>query len=83
MRISIRVKTKAKLEKVEEVSKGRYRVAVRAVPEKGKANERVLELMSDYLDVPKSRLEIVGGQTSTQKIMEVSGGASYTGPGPG
>ena len=71
MRISVKVKTKARQGKVERVSEGQFKVWVKAAPEKGRANKAVIEAMSGYLDVPKSRIEIVSGETSTQKTLEI------------
>lgn len=40
---------------------------VTAAPEKGKANAAMLELLSEHLGVPVSRLELVRGDTSRLK----------------
>ena len=67
----MKVKAKARQERVEKVSEGQYKVWVKAAPEKGKANEAVVEALSECLGIPKSRIKIVSGQTSTQKTFEV------------
>jgi len=36
-----------------------------------KANEKVIELLSDFFDVPKNKIKIVKGQTSREKEVEV------------
>ena len=53
------------------IDEGHYKVWVKATPEKGRANEAVIEVLSEYLDLPKSRLNVLSGQTSSQKIIEV------------
>jgi uncharacterized protein YggU (UPF0235/DUF167 family) len=46
-------------------------VRTRAPATEGKANKRVLELLAAHLDVPAANLEIVAGQTSPVKHIEV------------
>jgi uncharacterized protein (TIGR00251 family) len=50
---------------------GALRVAVTAVPEKGKANQAIIALLSKTLGVSKSSIEIVSGETSPQKRLLV------------
>lgn len=49
---------------------------VRAVPEDGKANKAVTELIAARLGVPKSSIELASGQTSRLKTLAISGDAS-------
>ena len=49
------------------------RLKVRARPEKGRANEAALRLLSAYIGLPRSRLTIVRGTTSRDKLVEVDG----------
>ena len=49
------------------------RVRVRARPEKGLANEAALRLLARRLNVPRSRLDLVRGATSRDKLIEVEG----------
>lgn len=46
---------------------GELKVRVRAIREKGKANIAVIELLSEYFDIPKSSIEIISGHTSSHK----------------
>lgn len=47
------------------------RVYTKAVPVDGKANKEVINLLSEALKKPKSRIRIVKGETSNKKIIEV------------
>ena len=47
------------------------RVAVTAAPEDGKANTAVQKLLAKALGVPKSRLELVRGATSRDKLFRL------------
>jgi uncharacterized protein (TIGR00251 family) len=57
------------------VRNGMLRVAVTAAPEKGKANRAIVRVLSDALDVPKSAIELLSGETAGKKRFLVYGGA--------
>lgn len=44
-----------------------------AAPERGRANEALVRLLADSLEVPRARVSVVGGQTARRKIVEVDG----------
>ena len=71
MKIFVSVKTNAKEDAVQSVNGSHYSVRIKASPVQGKANEALLRLMADFLDIPVSRLRIVSGFSSKQKILEV------------
>jgi hypothetical protein len=49
------------------------KVAVRAVAEKGRANEGVLRLLSETLGIPVPQLSLVAGAGSRDKVVAVRG----------
>ena len=49
------------------------RVRVSAVPDKGKANAAVVALLAKALDVPKSAVSVVSGETARLKTLAVMG----------
>jgi uncharacterized protein (TIGR00251 family) len=55
------------------VEAGRLKVRITAPPEKGKANEAVVELLAKTLKVPKSSVEIVSGHTGRIKKVFIKG----------
>ena len=71
MRIKVKVVPRARQEKVEQLPDGSYKVWVRAVPEKGKANERVAELLAEHLGLSKSSVQLERGQASPRKVFAV------------
>jgi len=71
MKIFVKVKIKAKSEKVEKIDADHFEIWVKAPPIEGKANEKVVELLSEYLDVPRSSLNIIRGAKSRNKIVEI------------
>ena len=71
MRIELKVIAKAKREEVKKISEHTYRIKVTAPPEKGKANKRVIELLSEELGIKRQHIKIVSGETSNRKIIEI------------
>ena len=64
----IRVTPHAKQNKVIEKD-GVLRVYTTTAPENGRANGAVIELLSEYFDVPKSTIHISHGVTSRNKTV--------------
>jgi uncharacterized protein YggU (UPF0235/DUF167 family) len=46
---------------------------VAAAPERDRANEALVALLADALDVPRARISVVGGQTARRKIVAIDG----------
>ncbi len=71
MLVRVRAKPKSKKEGVRKISHDLFEVRVNAPPEKGKANERIRELLADHFKVPKSKVKLLRGETSKEKLFEV------------
>ena len=67
---NVRVTPRAKQNKVVENGDS-LRVYTTIVPENGRANDAVVELLSKHFDVAKSRIKIVRGQTSRDKVIAI------------
>jgi uncharacterized protein (TIGR00251 family) len=52
---------------------GMLRVDVTQAPEKGKANQAIIALLSRALGVPKSAIELVSGEAARRKRFLVAG----------
>lgn len=52
---------------------GALKVAVTAPPDKGKANEAIVALLSEVLKLPKSNITLLSGATSRQKKFSIAG----------
>lgn len=72
MRIYLKAKPGAKKNKVSRIDDSHFRVWVKEMPVRGRANKAVTEALAGYLKVPKSRIKIISGETSRQKIAEIS-----------
>jgi uncharacterized protein (TIGR00251 family) len=59
--------------KVRGLHGSALKVAVRAAPEKGKANAEVEELLAAFFGVSKSQVSVAAGQTSRKKRILVAG----------
>jgi uncharacterized protein (TIGR00251 family) len=50
-----------------------WKVRVTAPPEDGRANDAVLDLLAERLDLPRRSLSIVSGQTAREKVVRMEG----------
>ena len=50
-----------------------WKVRVTAAPEGGKANDALLRLLAERLDLPSKSLTLVSGPSSKHKIVELDG----------
>jgi len=73
MLIKVKAKPKAKEEYVKRLGEDFYEVAVKEALEKGRANARIVELLSMYFGVKKDRIKLVAGETSKSKLFQVLG----------
>jgi uncharacterized protein (TIGR00251 family) len=53
-----------------------WKIRLAAPPVEGKANDALIEFLSDVLDVPKSSISIIQGHSSKHKILDVPGNIS-------
>ena len=70
MIIKVRVIPRARQDKVTVNEDGIVRVHTVAVPADGQANEAIIRMLAKYYDVPKTRIKIIRGQTSRDKVIE-------------
>lgn len=68
--IAVRVTPRAGRNAVEQDG-GTLRVRVTATPENGKATEAVRKLLAKALGVPKTRLTLLRGATSRDKVFRL------------
>ena len=68
----VRVQPKASRNQVDGYSADRLRLRVTAPPQDGKANVAVITLLAETLGVPKSRLRIIRGHGSREKLVQVT-----------
>lgn len=71
MRIYLQAKPKSKKEYIKQIDATHYTVAVNEPPVDGKANRAIIQILANYFHRPRSQIQIVHGETSRTKIVEV------------
>jgi len=71
MKISIRVRPNSKESRIEETGPNQLLIKVKAPPRENRANLEVMEILSKYFQVPRSRISILSGLKSKQKMVEI------------
>ncbi|MFH1161990.1 MAG: DUF167 domain-containing protein [Candidatus Jorgensenbacteria bacterium] len=71
MKIFVKAKPRAKGERVEKIDETHFSVSVKGPPEKGKANEAIVKALAEYFKIPASRVVLLSGFSSKNKILEV------------
>lgn len=69
--LRVRVQPRASHEGIEGVREGRLRIRVSAPPVEGAANTRVVELLAERLDLPRSSLAVVRGARGRDKEVRI------------
>lgn len=78
MRLTVRITPRASKNAIlgwaEDAAGEKYlKVSVTAVPEKGKANKALIEVLSAAFKLPKSAFTIVRGETDRIKLIDIEG----------
>ena len=72
MLLTVKVHPRSKKNRVEW-EQGQLKVYVTAPPVEGAANEALVALLAERLNLPKRAISIVRGATGRQKTVEISG----------
>jgi uncharacterized protein (TIGR00251 family) len=70
--LRLRVSPGAQTKSIDRHGDG-WKVRVAAVPERGKANEAVIEFLAQRLELPRESIELVSGHSSRDKVVELTG----------
>ena len=71
-RITIKVLPRSSRNMIDgPLEDGSYRVKITAAPVDGEANKKVIAFLSKEWNIPKSKITIVKGETSKDKIIEI------------
>jgi uncharacterized protein len=71
--IAVRAQPGAKRNGVVGVRNDRLRVAVQAPPDKGRANDAIIEVLAEFFGVRRSQVELIAGPTNRDKTFRVNG----------
>ena len=71
MFITVYANPRSRFEKIEKITDKEYLLYFNVVPERGKANQKIIEMLSRHFEVPKSNIEIKLGKTAKEKVVEI------------
>ncbi|MDD5181637.1 MAG: DUF167 domain-containing protein [Candidatus Nanoarchaeia archaeon] len=71
MKLNVRAIPNASMNLVETQLNGSLKVKLTAVPQKGKANAMLTEVLAKHYNVKKSKVHVLKGATSKDKLVEV------------
>jgi uncharacterized protein (TIGR00251 family) len=69
--ITVTVRPNAATSGLVQISPAEYKASVKALPEKGKANKAVIELLADHFGVARSAVTILHGQNKKKKLIRI------------
>ena len=72
MLVRVHVTPNAKKAQVAKVDDGSFEVKVDERAAGGRANKRLVEILAEHFGVPKSRIAILRGAKSRDKLLEVA-----------
>jgi hypothetical protein len=70
MKIQVKVIANSSQEKIEKTSEG-LKIHLKEKAVKGKANKALIEMLAEHFGKKKSEVNIIKGQTSNKKIIEI------------
>ena len=70
---SVKVVPRSSKTAVADLLGGMLKIKLAAAPEKGKANESLVEFLADTLGVKKNTIAITSGHTSPVKTIQITG----------
>jgi len=71
MYINVKVITNAKVPELTKLKPLYYKAKLRSVPEKGKANAELIEMLAKHFECRKSEIKILSGHHSREKLLSI------------
>ena len=71
--IEVKVTPNASKSEILGWEENRLLIRVRGVPDKGKVNANLIQFLAKTLDIAKSRIQILSGETSRLKRLSIEG----------
>ncbi|MGB9710822.1 MAG: DUF167 domain-containing protein [Thermodesulfovibrio sp.] len=69
--LKVIVKTGARTAGIEGIEGDVLKLKIKSQPHDGLANKELVEMLSEILNVPKSKVEIIKGKTSKHKVIKI------------
>jgi uncharacterized protein (TIGR00251 family) len=70
---SVKVVPRSSRTAIAGILNGMLKIKLAAAPEKGKANQALIEFLADTIDIKKNAIKITSGLTSPVKTIEITG----------
>lgn len=71
MKIFVKAKPHSSEAFVKKIDEQNFEVAVKEPPVQGRANAAIIKALADYFNIAPSRVRMVSGYTSRQKVIEL------------
>lgn len=71
MKIKVKVVPNSSEQSIEKISENEFKIKLKSVPEKNKANKELLKILSKYFKVSTNNINISNGFFSRNKIVEI------------
>jgi len=69
--INVKIQPKSSKRSIEQIGLHEYKIRVLAPPAKGEANKEVIQIIASYFDIPPSRVSILKGLASRNKVVAI------------
>ena len=73
VRLTLFIQPKASKNEIIGPHNGALKIKITAPPVDGKANAKLVDFLSEVLDIPKRQIEILKGETGRNKSVEILG----------
>ena len=71
MKLNIHAIPNSKSSEIIKIDENTYKIKVDSSAAEGKANKRLIEILAEHFNVPKSSVKILKGLKSRNKIVEI------------
>ncbi len=71
MKIKVKVVPNSSEQSIEKINENEFKIKLKSVPEKNKANKELLKLLSEYFKVSTNKINISKGFFSKNKTIEI------------
>lgn len=71
MKIFVKLKPNSKHSSIKKTGQNKFSIKVKEPPTEGKANKALIELLSDKLNISKSRIKIISGLKARDKVLVI------------
>ncbi len=69
--LSVKVHPRSRKQEITKLDENTYKIHVTSAPSKGEANQEVCKLIAGFLGVPVSKVAIIRGHKSRNKLITI------------